>query len=78
MLDAMGMQAFDGRARPSCRPPGRLSATAASSPEVSWHPSRGQVAKLARDGLSNPEIGARLFISAPHRPILPEQRLHQA
>jgi DNA-binding CsgD family transcriptional regulator len=26
-------------------------------------PQEGQVAQLARDGLSNPEIGARLFLS---------------
>src|SRR5215467_2693892 len=71
MLDAMGMQAFAGRARgellatgetarkravPAARPP------AAGTIEV-LTAQEAQVARLARGGLSNPEIGARLFIS---------------
>ena len=52
----------------SCWPPGKPPASAPPRP-----PSRrsqeltaqeAQVAQLARDGLSNPEIGARLFISS--------------
>jgi DNA-binding CsgD family transcriptional regulator len=71
MLDAMGMEAFAARARrellatgetarkragPASRPSaGRISAVLTAQ--------EAQVARLARDGLSNPEIGARLFIS---------------
>ena len=33
---------------------------------------------LAREGLSNPEIGARLFISPPHGPVPLAQGVHQA
>ncbi|WP_256714808.1 ATP-binding protein [Mycobacterium colombiense] len=65
MLDAMGMEAFAERARRE------LEATGGTARKRS--PATGgeqltaqelQVARLARDGLSNPEIGARLFISA--------------
>jgi DNA-binding NarL/FixJ family response regulator len=69
MLDAMGMAAFAERARrellaagqtarKSTTPPARA---AGASEELTAQES--QVAQLARDGLSNPEIGARLFIS---------------
>jgi hypothetical protein len=58
--------------RPSARPPqaGRRDHPRAGRPG-------GQVARLARDGLSNPEIGARLFINA-HGPVPPGQGLRQA
>ena len=73
MLDAMGMEGFAGRARRE------LAATGATARKRTARPARtppgqattepltgqeAQVARLARDGLSNPEIGARLFISA--------------
>ncbi len=71
MLEEMGMQGFAERARrelvatgetarkrtaPAARTPGAGTSAALTAQEA-------QVARLARGGLSNPEIGARLFIS---------------
>jgi DNA-binding CsgD family transcriptional regulator len=65
MLTAMGMQAFAERARRELAATGataRKRTVAAGNDELT--PQEAQVARLARDGLSNPEIGARMFISA--------------
>jgi DNA-binding CsgD family transcriptional regulator len=65
MLAAMGMQAFAERARRELAATGetaRKRTATCGSDELT--PQEAQVARLARDGLSNPEIGARLFISA--------------
>jgi len=69
MLDAMGMQAFAERARRELRATGetvrKRTVPAARTARVTdtLTAQEAQVARLARDGLSNPEIGARLFIS---------------
>jgi DNA-binding CsgD family transcriptional regulator len=70
MLDAMGMAAFAGRARRELLATGE-TARARTAPAArtagageALTAQEAQVARLARDGLSNPEIGARLFISA--------------
>jgi DNA-binding CsgD family transcriptional regulator len=65
MLEAMGMEGFAERARRELRATGetrtrKRSLTRQSELTV----QEAQVAKLAREGLSNPEIGARLYISA--------------
>jgi DNA-binding CsgD family transcriptional regulator len=69
MLEEMGMAAFAERARRELRATGETArkrtvpaarAAGASEPLTA---QEAQVARLARDGLSNPEIGARLFIS---------------
>ena len=64
MLDAMGIGAFAERARRELLATGETARkrTVETSDELTAQ--EAQVARLARDGLSNPEIGARLFISA--------------
>jgi DNA-binding CsgD family transcriptional regulator len=69
MLEEMGMQGFAERARrelraagdPACRRTFPAARTAGAGAALTAQ--EAQVARLARDGLSNPEIGARLFIS---------------
>jgi DNA-binding CsgD family transcriptional regulator len=65
MLEAMGVVAFAERARRELRATGE---TAHKRTPVEGNEEltaqEAQIARLARDGLSNPEIGTRLFISA--------------
>jgi ATP/maltotriose-dependent transcriptional regulator MalT len=63
MLAAMGMAAFAERARRELVATGEKvrRRTPASRDELTAQEE--QIARLARDGLSNPEIGARLFLS---------------
>jgi DNA-binding CsgD family transcriptional regulator len=65
MFAAIGMEAFAERAQRELRATGetaRKRTAVAVNEELTAQ--EAQIARLARDGLSNPEIGARLFISA--------------
>jgi DNA-binding CsgD family transcriptional regulator len=64
LLDAMGIQAFAARARRELAATGETARkrTVATGTELTAQET--QIARLARDGLSNPEIGTRLFLSA--------------
>jgi DNA-binding CsgD family transcriptional regulator len=65
MLDAMGMEGFAERARRELLAAGetaRTRAAATTGPQLT--PQEDQAARLAAEGLTNSEIGARLFISA--------------
>ncbi len=65
MLDAMGMDAFAERARRELSATGETARKrTVTSTDEELTAQEAQVARMARDGLSNPEIGARLFISA--------------
>jgi DNA-binding CsgD family transcriptional regulator len=65
MFAAMGMEAFAERARRELQTAGETApklSVAASDDRLTAQ--EAQIARLAREGLSNPEIGARLFLSA--------------
>jgi DNA-binding CsgD family transcriptional regulator len=66
MLEEMGMEAFAERARRELLATGetaRKRTARIAGASAALTAQEAQVARLARDGLSNPEIGARLFIS---------------
>jgi DNA-binding NarL/FixJ family response regulator len=60
----MGIEAFAERARRELAATGETARKHTMPTSTQLTAQEAQVARLARDGLSNPEIGARLFISA--------------
>jgi DNA-binding CsgD family transcriptional regulator len=64
MLAAIGMDAFAERARRELVATGEKVRKRSDQTRDQLTPQEEQIARLARDGLSNPEIGAQLFISA--------------
>jgi ATP/maltotriose-dependent transcriptional regulator MalT len=61
---AIGMEAFTERARRELIATGEKVRRRSADTRDQLTPQEEQIARLARDGLSNPEIGAQLFISA--------------
>jgi DNA-binding CsgD family transcriptional regulator len=64
MLSAIGMGAFAERARRELIATGDKVRKHSDAARHQLTPQEEQIARLARDGLSNPEIGEQLFISA--------------
>ena len=64
MFTTMGMEAFAGRAGRELLATGETARARTVETQRQLTPQEDQVARLARDGLSNPDIGTRLFISA--------------
>jgi len=60
----MGITAFAARADRELLATGETARKRSVETPVELTAQEAQVARLARDGLSNPQIGARLFISA--------------
>jgi DNA-binding CsgD family transcriptional regulator len=64
LLEAMGVEAFAERARRELRATGQTARRRTVQTSGELTAQEALIARLARDGLSNPEIGARLFLSA--------------
>ena len=65
MLDAMGMDAFAERARRELEATGETARSRTLAPgDEQLTAQEALIARMARDGLSNPDIAARLLISA--------------
>jgi DNA-binding CsgD family transcriptional regulator len=63
MLSAMGIEAFAERARRELLATGEKARKRTVETRDDLTAQERQIAQLARDQLSNPEIGARLFLS---------------
>ncbi len=63
MLTSIGMEAFAERARKELAATGERVRQRSVETRDDLTAQERQIAQLARDGLSNPEIGARLFLS---------------
>ena len=63
MLTAMGMEAFAERARRELRATGEAVRKRTVETLTDLTSQEAQIAKLARDGRTNQEIGSQLFIS---------------
>jgi DNA-binding NarL/FixJ family response regulator len=64
MLAAIGMEAFAERARQELIATGETVRKRSAETVTTLTAQEAYIARLARDGLTNPEIGARLFLSA--------------
>jgi DNA-binding CsgD family transcriptional regulator len=64
MFADMGMQAFAERARRELGATGETVRKRSTETRDELTPQEEQIARLVRDGLSNPEIGAQLFLSS--------------
>jgi DNA-binding CsgD family transcriptional regulator len=64
MLDGMGIEGFAERARRELRATGATARKRTVETREELTAQEAVIARLAREGLSNPEIGSRLFISA--------------
>ena len=58
-----GSEAFADRARRELQATGETARKRTAETRDDLTPQEAQIARLARDGLSNPDIGAQLFIS---------------
>jgi DNA-binding CsgD family transcriptional regulator len=63
LFDAIGMEAFAERARRELLATGEKARKRSPGTREELTPQEEQITRLARDGLSNPEIGAQLFVS---------------
>jgi DNA-binding NarL/FixJ family response regulator len=64
MLTAIGMEAFAERARRELTATGETVRKRNAETVTALTAQEAYIARLARDGLTNPEIAARLFLSA--------------
>jgi hypothetical protein len=78
MLDAIRMDAFAERARRELVATGAKRRQRIDETRDQLTPQEEQIARLARDGLSNPEIGARPVPQPAHGGVAPAQGVRQA